>query len=284
MEFIEKGTFKGERPLFKMFNVQIKDSDFLAGESAIKRCKNVKVFNCNFYGKYPLWHNNDLEIQDSYFSEVSRAAIWYTSNVILDNCKVNAPKMFRDAQNITINKTIMDTEDTLWDCTNVKISDSEFTGQYLLLHGNNIKINNLKLDGKYSFQHVKKGVVRNSLITSKDAFWNSENITIYDSTLNGEYLGWHSKHLKLVNCKIIGAQPLCYADNLILENCQMFDTNLSFEYSTVQAEIINTIDSIKNPISGVIKAACIKEIIMDDPESLNIQIITNSGPDSQSKQ
>lgn len=36
MKLIEKGTFEGERPLFKIFNVKIKDSEFLAGESAIK--------------------------------------------------------------------------------------------------------------------------------------------------------------------------------------------------------------------------------------------------------
>lgn len=278
MNLIEKRTFEGERPLYKSFNLQIKDSEFLAGESAIKESRNVKVYNCNFSCKYPFWHNRGVEIQDSYFSEDSRASIWYTSDIIMNNCKVDAPKIFRDAQNITINKTMMDTEETLWDCEDVKICDSEFKGNYLLLHGSNIEINNFKLDGNYSFQHVKKGVVRNSIITSKDAFWNTEDITVYDSVLEGEYLGWYSKNLRLVNCKIIGTQPLCYAENLILENCEMIDTDLSFEYSTVQAEIINTVDSVKNPISGVIKAEGIKELIIDDPELdfLNIQIITKT--------
>jgi len=266
MKIIEKGTFEGERPLYKSFNLQIMNSEFLPGESAIKESRHVKVSNCNFSCKYPFWNNIDVEIQDSYFSEDCRAAIWYTSDIIMNNCKVDAPKIFRDAQNITINKTIMDTEETLWDCSNVKISDSKFKGNYLLLHGTNIEINNFKLDGNYSFQHVKKGAVRNCIIKSKDAFWNTEDITVYDSILEGEYLGWYSKNLRLVNCKISGTQPLCYAKNLILENCEMIDTDLSFEYSTVQAEIINIVDSVKNPISGVIKAEGIKELILDDPE------------------
>lgn len=273
---VEKGIFEGERPLYKSFDIQIKDSEFLSGESPIKESKNVKVYACSFSSKYPFWHNKYVEIYDSYFSEDSRAAIWYSSDIVMNNCKVDAPKIFRDAQNIIINKTMMDTEETLWDCTNVKISDSEFKGNYLLLHGADIELNNFKLDGNYSFQHVKKGIVRNCIIKSKDAFWNTEDITVYDSVLDGEYLGWYSKNLRLVNCKISGTQPLCYAENLILENCEMIDTDLGFEYSTVQAEIINTIDSVKNPISGVIKAKGIKEIILDDPEIdfSNTQIIT----------
>lgn len=276
MKLIEKGTFEGERPLFKSFNIEIRNSEFLPGESAVKESRNVKVSNCNFSCKYPFWHNRNVEIQDSYFSEGGRAAIWYTSDVIMNNCKVDAPKIFRDAQNITINKTIMNTEETLWDCSNVKISDSEFKGNYLLLHGADIEISNFKLDGNYSFQHVKKGVVRNCIITSKDAFWNTEGITVYDSVLNGEYLGWYSKNLRLVNCKISGTQPLCYAENLVLENCEMIDTDLGFEYSTVHADIINIVDSVKNPISGVIKAKGIRQLILDDPtlNYSNTKIIT----------
>jgi len=36
----------------------------------------------------------------------------------MNNCKVYAPKIIRDAKNITIDKTIMDTEETIWDCAN----------------------------------------------------------------------------------------------------------------------------------------------------------------------
>lgn len=93
--------------------------------------------------------------------------------------------------------------------------------------------------------------------------------------MNGEYLGWYSKNLRLINCKISGTQPLCYAENLILENCEMVDTDLSFEYSTVKAEVINTVESIKNPFSGTIKVEDVKDIILDDPnlDFENIQII-----------
>lgn len=266
MNLIENKSFEGERPLYKSRNIEIKNCKFLPGESAIKEGKKIKVSNTAFHSKYPFWHNNEIEITDSLFSEEARASIWYTKNVTMENCKVEAPKIFRDAQNIKIVNTGMSTEETLWDCTNVEIKNSEFKGNYLLLHGSNIELIDFTLDGNYSFQHVKNGLIKNSVINSKDAFWNTENITVYDSVLNGEYLGWYSKNLTLINCKIIGTQPLCYAENLVLENCEMIDTDLAFEYSTVNAKILNEIQSIKNPISGLIKVRSCREIILDDSE------------------
>lgn len=266
MKLMENMIFEGERPLYKAININIKNSKFLPGESAVKESKKIKVENCDFHSKYPFWHNNNVEIIDSFFSEDARASIWYTNDIIMNKCKVDAPKIFRDAKNIKITNTIMDTEETLWDCSNVEITDSKFKGNYLLLHGSDINLSNFTLDGNYSFQHVTNGVIRNSVINSKDAFWNTENITVYDSVLNGEYLGWYSKNLTLVNCKIIGTQPLCYAENLVLQNCEMIDTDLCFEYSTVNGTITTKVHSIKNPISGIIRAKAFGEVILDDNE------------------
>ncbi len=204
MKLIENKTFVGERPLYKLRNARVKNSEFLPGESAIKESKHLKVSQCNISSKYPFWHNEDVEIESSYFSDGSRAAIWYSSNIIMNDCRVDAPKIFRDSQGITINKTEMNTNETLWDCSKVKITNSKFRGDYLLLHGANLEINQFSLDGDYSFQHVHIGTFRNCVIKSKDSFWNTKDITVYDSVLEGEYLGWYSKNLRLVNCKIIG--------------------------------------------------------------------------------
>ena len=45
---------------------------------------------------------------------------------------------------------------------------------------------------------------------------------------------------------------------------QSGDGGLSFEYSTVEADIHSKIDSVKNPVSGIIRAEAIDEIIFDD--------------------
>ena len=127
-----------------------------------------------------------------------------------------------------------------------------------------MKIDDLTLTGKYSFQYVEDAEIRNSNFKTKDAFWHTKNVTVYDTVLEGEYLGWYSENLKLVRCHIKGTQPLCYCKNLILEDCTMEGCDLSFERSSVQATVKGSIDSVKNPISGFVKAERIDEIIWDD--------------------
>lgn len=106
--------------------------------------------------------------------------------------------------------------------------------------------------------------IDNSNLDTKDAFWHSKNVVVKNSLVKGEYLGWFSDGLTLINCKIIGTQPLCYCKNLKLINCTMEETDLSFEYSDVDANIKGNIMSIKNPKSGRIVADSIGEIIKED--------------------
>ena len=93
---------------------------------------------------------------------------------------------------------------------------------------------------------------------------HSKNVTVINSTVKGEYLAWFSDGLTLINCHIIGTQPLCYCKNLKLENCTMEGTDLSFEYSDVDATITGHVDSIKNPRSGSITVDSVGEVLMTD--------------------
>ena len=120
------------------------------------------------------------------------------------------------------------------------------------------------MSGKYSFQYIDGLIIKDSYLDTKDAFWHSKNITVENTTLKGEYLAWFSEGLTLKNCHIIGTQPFCYCKDLTLIDCTMEGTDLSFEYSDVNADIIGHIDSVKNPRSGIIKADSIGEIIHED--------------------
>lgn len=198
-KLINNQVFEGERPLFKTSYIHLKECHFTQGESAVKVSRHIKAEQCTFSSKYLFWHDDDVVIEQSHFLDGGRASIWYTSNVVLTRSNVEAPKIFRDAQNITITNSTLSTNETLWDCKNIVIKDSDFKGDYLLLHSDNVTIENFSLDGNYSFQHTKEVIVKNANIKSKDAFWNSENVTVYDSVIDGEYLGWYSKNLKLIN-------------------------------------------------------------------------------------
>ena len=267
MELIENKEFGGERPLFATHNLKLNNVTIHAGESAIKECSNIEADNCRFEGKYPFWHNDGFVVKNCLFTDGARAALWYSKNLKMTDTLVEAPKMFREMEDLYLgNVKLSNALETLWHCCGVELNNVQADhADYIFMHGADIKIENFTLNGNYSFQYCKNVEIHNSELHTKDAFWNTENVTVYNSVLDGEYLGWHSRNLRLVNCKISGTQPLCYAHNLILENCTMAeDADLAFEYSTVHATINGSVRSVKNPRSGTIIADEIVEIILDE--------------------
>ena len=218
-------------------------------------------------GKYPFWHTENARTENCLFTVYRRAAIWYSKNIRMNDTRVDAPKMFRELDGVTLeNVKLACAEETLWNCRNIRLRNVEAVkGDYILMNGCDIDVDGFKLQGNYSFQDARNVVVRNARLDSKDAFWHTENVTVYDSVLNGEYLGWYSKNLRLVNCHICGTQPLCYVENLVMENCTMDPSaDLAFEYSTLEAEINSSVASIKNPLGGSIRVRNIGELILDE--------------------
>lgn len=139
--------------------------------------------------------------------------------------------------------------------------------EYFMMRSNHLNFYNVYLKGKYSFQYIEDSVFENCVFDTKDAFWHAKNVMVRNCTVKGEYLAWYCENVTFENCKIIGTQPLCYCKNLKLVNCEMIDTDLCFEKSEVEAEIVNPVISIKNPLSGHIYVPCVEEIIRDDKNS-----------------
>lgn len=266
MQIIRKKTFGGERPLFESHDLRLEEVTIEAGESALKECSNIEAVNCRFEGNYPLWHVHGFKVIDCHFAVGGRSALWYSSQLLMKNTTIEAPKMFREMQGLELeNVVIYDADETFWRCTDIEIRNLELhEGTYPFMFSRNIRIDGLTSDSKYVFQYVKDVEIRNAKITTKDAFWEVENVTIYDSVLDGEYLGWHSKNLRLVRCHIAGEQPLCYAKDLVLEDCTFSpECDRAFEYSTLRADIRGCITNIKNPASGCIEADEIGSVTID---------------------
>ncbi|MCM1034518.1 MAG: DUF3737 family protein [Paludibacter sp.] len=267
MKLIKDTEFAGERPLFESHNVRLENVIIREGESAIKECSNIEAFNCRFEGNYPFWHVHGFCIEQCYFAVGGRSALWYSDRLKMADTIVDAPKMFREMNEIDIrNVTLNDADEVFWRCKGIRINNLKLRGgTYPFMFSSDIVVDGLETDSKYAFQYVKNVEIRNAKITTKDAFWEVENVTVYDSELNGEYLGWHSKNLRLVDCHITGEQPLCYAHNLVVENCTFgADCDRAFEYSTLQADIRGAITNIKNPTSGLIVADAIGSVTIDE--------------------
>lgn len=258
------GRFTGERALFHVKDLSIKDAIFDDGESPLKESQNIELLGCMFKWKYPLWYCKHIVAKECKWFDMARAGVWYTDDLYVENAMIQAPKNFRRCKDIVLkNVDFFHAEETLWNCNNVKLMNVTAKGDYFAMNSNDMYISDFKLDGNYSFDGCRNVELHNATLLSKDAFWNSENITVYDSFISGEYLGWNAKNLTLINCTIESLQGMCYIDNLVMKNCKLLNTTLAFEYSTVEAEIASGIESVINPTSGTIKAEYIKELIME---------------------
>ncbi len=266
MEIIKDQYFEGERPLYARHGLRIENVTIGPGESSLKEGSDLEAESCEFKGKYPFWECKHVTIRNCIFREGGRAAIWYSKDIEMADCLVEAPKMFRRISDLKLeNVKFPNALETFWDCKDIEAKNIEADkGDYIFMHCSDIKIDGFRLQGNYSFQYAKDVVIRNADMDTKDAFWEAEDVTVYDSRINGEYLGWYSKNLHLVNCKIGGTQPLCYCENLVLENCVFEeDADLAFEYSDVEASLIGPVTSVKNPRTGRINADSYGEIILD---------------------
>lgn len=267
MKKYEQERFTGERALFKSEDLELDYCTFADGESPLKESRHLEITNSSFQWKYPLWYCDHVTIEDSTLFEMARAGIWYTQDLSMKNVTIDAPKTFRRCQRIElVNVNMTSASETLWHCKDVNMKQVTAKGDYFAMNCENMEIEDFTLVGNYCFDGVKNLVIRNAKMLSKDAFWNCENVTVYDSYISGEYLGWNAKNVTLVNCTIESLQGMCYMENVVLKNCKLINTDLAFEYSTVEAEITSKIDSVKNPSGGKIVAKDIGEIIFDDPK------------------
>ena len=276
-EYIQQ-HFTGERALYAAQNVRVTDCTFSDGESPLKEGRNLDLHGNLFRWRYPIWYCKDVYAADCTFFEGSRAGMWYTDRLTVERAVIQSVKNFRRCRDLVLKDvTIPNAVETVWHCSGVRMENVTAKGDYFAMNSENLEIDGLQLDGHYSFDGVKNVVIRNSRLITKDAFWNSENVTVYDSLVIGEYLGWNAKNLTLINCTIVSLQGLCYVENLKLAGCKLLETTLAFEYSTVDADVTGTIDSVLNPTAGRIRAPRIRELIVEpervEPSATGIECL-----------
>lgn len=277
MEIIENKSFDEERALYASEGITLKNCAFdgpADGESALKESSEIELYDvfCNL--RYPFWHDHGLKMDSCELTPLCRAALWYSSGIIIKSTKLHGIKALRECSDVYMENCDIVSPEFGWSVNNIEMKSCSAESEYFMMRSENIRFSDVKFKGKYSFQYVKNAVFDNCVLDTKDAFWHSENVTVRNSVVKGEYLAWYSQGLTLINCKITGTQPFCYCKGLKLVNCEMTAADLCFEKSDVEAEITTPVDSIKNPYSGKISAPCVGEIIMDDE---NARCIISAG-------
>lgn len=267
MQTIKKQKFPYERDLYNIKDTKLVDCEFKGvedGESALKECHNIELENCLMDLRYPLWHDHVVKLNNVTQTENCRASLWYSTDITINNSTLNGIKAVRESHNIVIFNSKINSSEFGWKSSNFTINDTFINSEYIFFLSEIINASNSSFEGKYGFQYIKDSTFVNCNFKTKDAFWHGKNIVVRDSYVEGEYLGWYSENLTFINCKIKGIQPLCYCKGLKLINCEMEDANLAFEYSDVNATINGYIESVKNPLSGVVEADAIGEILYTD--------------------
>lgn len=275
MKRIFQERLTGERALFGEQDCEILDSIFDDGESPLKESRNITLRTCMFKWKYPLWYAKDIRVSDSTWFDMARAGVWYSDRVTVENCAIEAPKNFRRCHDLSLSRvSFANAAETLWECEGVTLEDVTARGDYFAMNSRDMKVRGLTLYGNYSFDGCRNLTVEDSRLLSKDAFWNCENVTVRNCFISGEYLGWNARNLTFEDCTIESLQGLCYIDHLVMRNCRLLNTTLAFEYSTVDAEIVGHIDSVKNPRAGRLTAGSIGTLILEaeriDPAATEI--------------
>ena len=267
MKLITGQTYDEERALYGIKCAKIQNCVFAGpadGESVLKESSDIVVDKCKFSLRYPLWHVKQFELNNSELDELTRAPIWYAGDGVIHSTVINGIKAVRECHNIKLTECDILSPEFGWKSGGIELKDSRIESEYIFLDSRDVILDNVDMKGKYSFQYMENLHISNSRLDTKDAFWHSKNVVVENCIVKGEYLAWFSENLTLINCKIIGNQPLCYCTGLKLINCTMEETDLSFEYSEVNADIKGHIVSVKNPKSGVIIADSVGEVIFGD--------------------
>ena len=266
-KIIENQTFDEERALYGVRGVTVRNCRFdgpADGESAFKECEDVAVDGAFMNLRYPFWHDRGLELRHVEMTELCRAALWYSSDVTIEDSRLHGIKALRECSDVRMRGCSIVSPEFGWSTRGIQMDDCTAQSEYFMMRATGLRFRNVRFVGKYSFQYIEDAVFENCDFDTKDAFWHAKNVVVRNSRVKGEYLGWYSENVTFENCVIEGTQPLCYCEGLRLAGCQMVGCDLAFERSHVRASITTPVVSIKNPLAGSrIAVPAAGEIIRD---------------------
>ena len=165
MRTIKNQEFGGERPLYCEHDLYLENVVIHAVESAIKETSDITAVRCRFEGKYPFWCCDRFTVKDCIFTVGARAALWYSRDLLMEDTIVDAPKMFREMDRLTLRRVAFsDAAETLWSCRGVKLEGVRAEhADYIFMRCRDVEIDDFHLNGNYSFQWTENVVIRNSI-------------------------------------------------------------------------------------------------------------------------
>ena len=163
-EEVRQARLTGERAEFFAHDTVYVDTIFADGESPLKHARNVELVDCAFQWKYPLRYAKDVTARGCTWFEMGRAGVWYTNDIDVVDCTIEAPKNVRRCDRVTLRDTdLTHADETLWHCSNVTLDNVVARGDYLAMDCSCVTADRLRLVGNYPFDGVTNplsGVIR----------------------------------------------------------------------------------------------------------------------------
>ena len=101
----ENLTLDEERALYGLHHAEVRNCTFAGpadGESALKECSELLVSDCDFELRYPFWHVRSTELHNCRMTDTCRAALWYDSNIRIEDSVLGGIKALSCALQNTI--------------------------------------------------------------------------------------------------------------------------------------------------------------------------------------
>ncbi|MBQ4044807.1 MAG: DUF3737 family protein, partial [Lachnospiraceae bacterium] len=127
MKIYKNETFDEERALYASDGVEIISCNFdgpADGESALKECRNVRVKDCYFNLRYPFWHDDGLAIEGCELTELCRAALWYSTDILIRDSRLHGIKALRECGDVRIENCDIISPEFGWSVRGIRMADS----------------------------------------------------------------------------------------------------------------------------------------------------------------
>ena len=195
-KIVENQTFDEERALYGEKDLIVRSCRFdgpADGESALKECERVTVDGAFMNLRYPFWHDHGLALRDVEMTELCRAALWYSSDVTIEDSRLHGIKALRECTDVRMRDCDIVSPEFGWSTRGIEMVDCTATSEYFMMRSTRLRFRNVRFTGKYSFQYIEDAVFDNCDFDTKDAFWHAKNVVVRNSRVRGEYLGWYSE-------------------------------------------------------------------------------------------
>ena len=140
---IAKSQFDEERALYHLQNADVVECIFAGpadGESALKESGDVHLKECSFSLRYPLWHVKKFTMENSTMDELTRAAIWYATDGVIQNSTLGGIKAVRECERIRLEACHIVSQEFGWKSKEITLTDSDIESEYLFFDSRDVKL------------------------------------------------------------------------------------------------------------------------------------------------